>query len=165
MMDAYRKTVAVVFGLAAAATAASLVGQYGFGMNPCVMCIQQRLAVLGVLAVAAAAWFLPVQRLWARFVAAVGIGVPAVFGLYIALEQSYLQSLPVSEQPSCGAPWTFRLREMPLFDWWAFLVRGTGECGKIDRILGISLPMWSTAFFVVVILLVWHRLLRVRNMP
>lgn len=134
---------------------ASLFAQYVLGMNPCVMCIEQRMALLGIWLVAMLCLMLPAQRFWARTTAAIVISVPAVFGLMIALQQTHLQSLPLSEQPDCGAPWSFRLRRAPLFDWYEPLIRGTGICGEIYQVFGISLPVWSALFFSTALLLVW----------
>ena len=137
-MNSYRRLLWFVLGLAVLTTAGSFVSQYIIGLNPCPLCILQRLAVMGT-----------------ALAAALLVSVPAVWGLGVALYQIYVQSLPVMEQPSCGAPWTFRLREWPLFDWYEPVIRGSGQCGVVETVLGVPLPMWSAAFFSAVLLLLW----------
>lgn len=131
----------------------SLFSQYVLGMNPCVMCIQQRMALGGVLVCSLLALLLP-ERFWARSVSLILVGAPAVFGLFIAIQQIHLQTLPLSAQPSCGAPWTFRWRNAPLFDYYEWFIRGSGACGEVYRVLGVSLPIWSAAFFLFILLLI-----------
>lgn len=154
----YRVMVWIVFIVSVIGVMSSLVAQYVFGMNPCVMCIQQRLALIGIMLLALLCLLLPLSKLWARSVAVLLISAPTVFGLYIALSQIYLQSLPFDEQPSCGAPWTFRWRDQPnkfLFDLYEPLIRGTGSCGEVYHVLGVALPIWGAIFFVLVLGLTW----------
>jgi disulfide bond formation protein B len=162
-MKSYRTVLFVVFLLSAAAAAGSFFAQYVMGLNPCPLCILQRVAVLAVLAASALALLLPTAKAAGRAAAALLVGAPAVWGLYVAGYQLWLQSLPAEEQPSCGAPWTFRLKEWPLFDYWRFVVEGFGNCGVREYVLGVPLPVWSLLFFAAVLLLAWGMLLRLRG--
>ncbi|MFP5075538.1 disulfide bond formation protein B [Neisseria sp. WLZKY-1] len=162
-MKSYRTVLFVVFLLSAAAAAGSFFAQYVMGLNPCPLCILQRVAVLAVLAASALALLLPTAKAAGRAAAALLVGAPAVWGLYVAGYQLWLQSLPAEEQPSCGAPWTFRLKEWPLFDYWRFVVDGFGNCGVREYVLGVPLPVWSLLFFAAVLLLAWGMLLRLRG--
>ncbi len=98
---------------------------------------------------------MPDKRAWARLLQSLLVSIPSLAGLGVAVYQIYIQSLPPMKQPSCGAPWTFRLQDAPLFQWYEPLIRGTGNCGEVQRVLGVSLPMWSLLFFAVVLLWVW----------
>ena len=162
-MKSYRTVLFVVFLLSAAAAAGSFFAQYVMGLDPCPLCILQRVAVLAVLAASALALLLPTAKAAGRAAAALLVGAPAVWGLYVAGYQLWLQSLPAEEQPSCGAPWTFRLKEWPLFDYWRFVVEGFGNCGVREYVLGVPLPVWSLLFFAAVLLLAWGMLLRLRG--
>lgn len=158
-LSAYRQILWLVFAIGFSGSVVSLTMQYAFGFNPCVMCIQQRVSMMVLTLVALLMLLLPVRWAWARLVAAVGVSVPTVFGAYIAAKQMYIQSLPITEQPSCGAPWTFRLRGAPLFEWYEPIIRGTGLCGKVETLLGLSLPTWALLFFVAVLGLLWGGLI------
>ena len=162
-MKSYRTVLFVVFLLSTAAAAGSFFAQYVMGLNPCPLCLLQRVAVLAVLAASALALLLPTAKAAGRAAAALLVGTPAVWGLYVACYQLWLQSLPAEEQPSCGAPWTFRLKEWPLFDYWRFVVEGFGNCGVREYVLGVPLPVWSLLFFAAVLLLAWGMLLRLRG--
>ena len=126
-MPRYRLTVWLVFLVAAAGVCGSFFGQYVLKMNPCVMCIQQRLAL-------------------------------------VAAKQIHLQSLPPAEQPDCGAPLSFVLKNKPLFKLYEPLLRGdSGFCGEVYKVLGVPLPVWSVMFFAAVLLIVWAMWLRTRK--
>ena len=86
-------------------------------MNPCVLCILQRLCVLAVGLLSIVTAFSSQSSKFARSLSALLIAAPAVYGAGVAAYQIWLQSLPPGTAPSCGAPWTFRLRDWPLFDW------------------------------------------------
>ncbi len=151
----YRKALALVVLLAAATSVGSFYAQYVQGLNPCPLCIIQRVAVMatGLMALLCLLW--PLAKQWGRTAAALLASMAPLGGLGVAFYQIWLQSLPQMEQPSCGAPWTFRLREAPLFDWYEPVIRGTGNCGVVERVFGVPLPIWSALFFSTVLLWLW----------
>ena len=67
------------------------------------------------------------------------------------------------EQPSCGAPWSFRLRDWPLFEVWEPVIRGMGNCGVREFVLGVPLPVWSALFFSATLLVIWGMWLKLRG--
>ena len=154
-MNFFRKTIFFLVVLSILAACGSFVSQYVLGMDPCVLCILQRLSVLAVGLVALTAAFFRQASKIGRLFSALLVSVPAVYGAGVAAYQWWLQSLPPGSAPSCGAPWTFRLKDWPLFDWFEPIVRGFGDCAVPDYLLGIALPYWSIAYFGFVIVLVW----------
>ncbi|WP_274570866.1 disulfide bond formation protein B [Neisseria leonii] len=155
----YRRAVWTAFVLGALCTAGSFFAQYVLLLNPCPLCILQRLAVMAVMLVSGVCLLLPLMRRGAQRSAAVLISIPAVWGVGVAVYQLWLQSLPDMERPSCGAPWTFRLRDWPLFDVWEPVVRGMGDCASRTAVLGVPLPVWTLLFAAAVLAVVWGGLL------
>ena len=143
MIGSYRKILLGIFAVAAVCTAMSLYMQYGRGMDPCVMCIIQRVSIIFV------------GLLWARTVAAMLVSIPALWGGWTAISQLHLQSLPLEQQPSCGAPWTFRLQGAPLFDWYAPIIRGYGQCGTVEYFLSVPFAWWSLLACAFILLGLW----------
>ena len=155
-MNFFRKTVLFLVVLSIFAACGSFISQYVLGMNPCVLCILQRLCVLAVGLLAIVTAFSSQSSRFARSLSALLIAAPAVYGAGVAAYQIWLQSLPPGTAPSCGAPWTFRLRDWPLFDWFEPIVRGFGNCAEPDYLFGVTLPVWSILYFsFVVLLLLW----------
>lgn len=151
----FRKALWCVFFLGVLCAAGSFIGQYVLGMNPCVMCIKQRIAVIATTLLAFLCACCPNRSCLERVINAVVVSLAPVAGLYVAIKQIYIQHLPLVEQPSCGAPLTFIYRNAPLFDWYEPIIRGSGNCGEVQRILWVPLPIWSALFFSAVLLWVW----------
>ena len=161
-MNFFRKTALFLLVLSVLAACGSFVSQYVLGMNPCVLCIVQRLCVLAVGVAALLVVFFRQSSKVGRTFSALLISAPAVYGIGTAAYQLWLQSLPSGTAPSCGAPWTFRLKDWPLFDWFEPIVRGFGNCAVPDYFLGIALPVWSIAYFYFVVVLVWFAWLKTK---
>ncbi len=155
MTPLFRKAVWLLFAVSVCAFAGSLAAQYVLGMEPCVLCISQRLCVLATALCAAVVLACKPKGRVGGLSGAVFISIPAVTGISVAAYQLWLQSLPPGAAPSCGAPWTFRLKGWPLFDWFEPVVRGFGNCAEPDYLLGVALPVWSAAYFLAVVLTVW----------
>lgn len=132
---------------AAAGVCALLVGyayyaQYVQGLEPCPLCIFQRVAVFALgVAFLVAALHDPGQ-LGARIYAAV-IGLTALAGTGVAGRHLYIQGLPPGQVPECGATLDFMLDVFPLVEVVRKVLTASGECGVVDwRFLGLSMPAW-----------------------
>ena len=132
-------------------------------MNPCVLCIVQRLMVLAVGLVALLTAFNRQLSTTARTISALLVSIPALYGMGVAIYQIWIQSLPAGTAPACGAPWTFRLRDWPLFDWYEPIIRGFGNCAEPDYVFGVALPVWSVLYFGFVVVLVWGMWFKTRQ--
>ncbi|WP_416191054.1 disulfide bond formation protein B [Neisseria sp. CCUG12390] len=162
-MNPFRLTLWGITAMSAAAACGSFILQYVVGMNPCVLCILQRLMVLAVGIVALLTALNRQTSPAARTVSALFISIPALYGMGVAAYQIWIQSLPPGTAPACGAPWTFRLRDWPLFDLYEPIVRGFGNCAEADYVFGVALPVWSVLYFGFVVLLVWAMWLKTRR--
>lgn len=154
----YRKALFAVFMAGLLCSGTSFFAQYIMKLNPCPLCILQRVAVISVTLMSLVVLILPMHKKEGRIVAASLVSIPAVWGFGTAAYQIWLQSLPAMERPSCGAPWTFRLKNWPLFDVWEPVVRGFGDCGIQEYVMGIPLPVWSIVFFGSVLVWIWFSL-------
>ena len=115
-MNVFRKILWFIVLLSVCTVFGSFYSQYVLGLSPCVLCILQRLAVMAVGLLALVCAFSRQAGKAARTFSAVLVSIPAVYGAGVAVYQLYIQSLPPGAAPSCGAPWTFRLRDWPLFE-------------------------------------------------
>ncbi|MDO4696373.1 MAG: disulfide bond formation protein B [Neisseria sp.] len=158
----YRTVNLLLLAVGIVCSAASFFAQYVLLLNPCPLCIVQRLSVLSFTLAAALSLLLPTRKTAARRTATLLMSLPALWCGTVAAYQLWLQSLPSDLRPSCGAPWTFRLREWPLFDYWEFAVRGLGDCGTREWLFGLPLPVWSLLFSAVVLAGTWTALFKCR---
>ncbi|GAB6067443.1 disulfide bond formation protein B [Methylothermus subterraneus] len=122
--------------------------QFVQGLEPCPLCITQRVFVLlAGLVLCAAAWHNPQRlgrRIYATFAAALALG-----GATVSARHVWLQHLPEEEVPACGPGLSYVFEHLPLTETLKLLVSGTGECSKIDWVfLGLSIPGWTLIAFL-----------------
>ncbi len=123
--------------------------QIKMGLEPCPLCIYQRIAfaAVGVLFLLAALHG-PVRR-GGRAAYGVLVFLAAAVGMGIAGRHVYVQLLPKDMGSSCGPPLSFLAETMGPFEVFRTVLTGTGDCGNIDwTFLGLSMPMWSLFWFV-----------------
>ena len=130
------------FAACAALLAYALYTQFQQGLDPCPLCIFQRIgvAVLGVVFLAAA---LQNPRAWGASVYALLLGLAALATAAVAARHVYVQHLPPGALPSCGAPLAVLLKFTPLWEVIRKVLTGSGECGEVNwRFLGLAMPAW-----------------------
>jgi len=130
------------FAACAALLAYALYTQLYLGLDPCPLCIFQRIgiALLGVVFLAAALHH-PPGRSASGY--ALLIGAAALATLAVAARHVYVQSLPPGSLPSCGAPLAVLLKFTPLWQVIRKVLTGSGECGEVSwRFLGLAMPAW-----------------------
>jgi len=141
----------MISAASACAMGFALYAQYVLRLDPCPLCILQRVAVIsiGVLALLAGlhdtrGWGF---RLWSALVA-----LAALAGLGVSGRQLWLQSLPPDQVPQCGPGLDYLLQTMPFSHALGKVLMGSGECAVVDwRFLGMAMPFWVAVFFVLVI--------------
>jgi len=125
--------------------------QYGLDMEPCPLCMFQRVALTGmgiVFLIAAlhgprraAAWGYAVLQL---VIGGIGVG--------LALRHLYIQSLPPDQVPACGMGIGYMLETLPLGDVIMRTLKGSGECAHVDLVAGLSIPAWTLILFVFLVI-------------
>ena len=146
-----------VAALLPALACAALLG-YGYylqhvtGLDPCPLCLVQRLFFYAVLATSVTAAIHNPARA-GRVVYGVLLALFAAGGLAAAGRQVWLQHLPPERVPACGPDLFFMLENFPLARVFQTLLQGTGECAKVDwTFLGLSIAEWSLAWFAAFVL-------------
>jgi disulfide bond formation protein DsbB len=130
------------FLICAGLIAYALYAQFDLGLDPCPLCIFQRIgiAALGVVFLAAA---LHNPRRSGARVYAVLIVIAALATAAVAARQLYIQHLPPGSIPSCGAPLSMMLKFMPVTAVIRKVLSGSGECGIVNwTFLGLAMPAW-----------------------
>lgn len=126
--------------------AAALYFQFALGLEPCVKCVYQRVAMLGI----AAATILPLLAIrfaLARLLGLLGWFIAAGWGFLIAREHNNLQN---SENAFFAVCETFPNFPgwAPLHEWLPEFFAAPGLCGDIDwSFLGLSMPGWLQYIF------------------
>ncbi len=143
-----------------ALTALGCAGLLGFGyylqfvehLEPCPMCIFQRLCFLAVVAIAGVG-ALHGPRGASVYVYAGLTVVAALIGGGIAGRQVWLQHLPADRVPACGPGLEYMLEMFPLAEVIKQALRGTGECAAVEwTFLTLSIAEWSLICFALIVL-------------
>jgi len=129
----------------------ALYAQYVLGLEPCPLCVFQRIAVIGCGVVFAVAALHGPGHAGTTAYALVTLLVGGAGGL-VSMRHLWIQSLPASEVPACGPGLGYMIETLPFADVLTKVFMGSGECAAVDwRFLGLSMPGWTLVFFVTMI--------------
>jgi disulfide bond formation protein DsbB len=129
------------------AVSAGLIGyalfvQYVQGLEPCPLCILQRVAVM-----AAGALFLlaalhdPAERGARAY--GVLIDLAAMAGILVAARHMWIMAQPPGSVAECGASLDYMMEVLPLHEVLGKVLTGSGECAKLDwQFAGLNMPTW-----------------------
>jgi len=148
----YRVSFLVGFLICAGLLGFALYAEYELGMNPCPLCIFQRVGFL-VMSVFFLLGALHAPRGRVRWVYTGGALLAAIFGIVVAGRHLWVQSLPADQIPSCGPPLDYMFSAFPLARVLQLVFTGSGECAKVEPILGLPMPAWSLLWFVLLAVL------------
>lgn len=116
--------------------------QYWLLLEPCPLCIFQRVAVIGLGIVFLLAASHNPSGWGGRVYAALLVLVTAA-GASVAGWHVRLQHLPFDEIPSCGPGLDYMLENFALGDALQMVFKGSGECAEVAwRLFGLSMPSW-----------------------
>ena len=125
-----------------------LVLQHVMHLEPCPLCILQRMAfiAIGVTALTAAIHN-PKHSGWTVYSGL--LTFLSLLGGGIAAWQVYLQHLPPGQVPECGPGLDYMLEAMPLTKILPMIFKGSGECAEVTwTFLDLSIAQWALGWFV-----------------
>lgn len=136
--------------------------QTRYQLEPCPLCISQRMIFLGLALLFFLAAVLP-KRAKLIQLSLVLQGLTAVAGMGIAIRHWWLQAHHGEVIADCGVGFDYMFDNFPLQKALRLIFRGTGDCASIDwTFLGLSLPQLALiaylllAVFAYVLYLVNH---------
>ncbi|MFM2287034.1 MAG: hypothetical protein RL684_177 [Pseudomonadota bacterium] len=136
-----------VLNLLGFAACAALIGyaiyeQNVLGVEPCPLCIFQRVGVIFMGAVfLVAGLHAPRGRGALAYAVLIDLGALATMG--IAAKHLWIQHLPEGAVPSCGANLATLMDMFPIVDVVKKVFNGSGECHQVNwSLLGLSMPGW-----------------------
>lgn len=149
-MNNIRTGYAVIFVVCAGLLGYAYYTQYWLYLNPCPLCILQRIAFM-IMGLAALVGLLHGPRGWGRWVYAVVIWLGAAWGVLTAWRHVWLQNLPPDQVPDCGPGLGFMLDNFPLSEALNMIFTGSGECAEQTwSFLGLSMPAWTLIWYLLV---------------
>lgn len=145
----YRTLNLAGFAACVALIASALVMQHVFELEPCPLCIFQRISFMaaGVLFLAGAL-INPTGKGGKSAISGLTL-VALITGMGLAIRHIWLQNLPPSEVPSCGPGLDYMLEVLPFTSVISQVLSGSGECAEISwTFLGLSIPWWTLFAYI-----------------
>jgi len=128
--------------------------QFVESMEPCPLCISQRIAILitGIILLIASIHN-PSSSKGIRSYAFSGT-ITALIGSGISARHVWLQNLPPEEVPECSPGLGYIFENFPLTETFKLMLNGTGECADVLwTLFGISIPGWTFVAFIALAIL------------
>jgi len=149
------------FLVCAALMGYALYAQFHLHLEPCLLCIFQRVAVIlmGLVFLAAA---LHNPKGWGSRVYGVLLVLLALGGCAVALRHIYVQHLPEYLAPPCGPGFGYLFAHLPFGQFLVQAFTGSADCSIVTwRFLGFTMPEWLLLWFVALgaggLLMNWKR--------
>ena len=139
--------------LSGALLASALLGfglflQYVKHLDPCPLCMVQRVVFVAILAAFAIAALHGPKRVGERVYAAL-ISLLSLSGVAVASRHIWIQNLPKDQVPACGPGLDYMLETMPMANVLKELLHGSGECAeKSWTFLALGIPEWSLLWYL-----------------
>ena len=150
-------------GLAGLLTFASVVGmsfaffylQKTVNLDPCPLCIFQRIGLIVMGVFAFLAFLFNPQSVRLRIALMVGALLGMLWSVAVAIRHIWIQHLPADQVPSCGPGLAYWLDTLPIAQVFTEVFKGSGECAVIDwTFLGFSIPELSLGFFSILLVMI-----------
>lgn len=123
--------------------------EHGKGLEPCPLCVFQRIAFISIAMIALIAALHGPDRMAVCFYNGL-ISLAALIGGGIATRQVWLQHLPADQVPECGPGLDYMLETFPLGQALQMILSGSGECAEVGwSFLGFSIAEWSLLWFLI----------------
>lgn len=120
----------------------ALFAQHVLHLEPCPLCIFQRVAVIGVGVLFLIAALHNPGDTGARVYGGLQL-LAVVLGAAISARHIWIQAQPPGTVAACGADLNYLMEIMPLSAVINKVLTGSGECGVVNwRFLGLSMPWW-----------------------
>jgi len=144
----FRPSMIIGFLITAAMIGTALFFQYVMYLDPCPLCITQRVIVIGLGVVFLIAAILNPSS-WGRRIVGLLLALISFTGILVAGRHTWLQHLPPEEVPECGPGLQFWIDNLPAQEVIQKLFHGSGECAEVVfTFIGLSIPEWSLIAFI-----------------
>jgi disulfide bond formation protein DsbB len=122
--------------------------QYGLELDPCPLCIFQRVAVIATGLVFLLAAIHNPGRVGAAVYAGLTVIVSGI-GTALAAWHVWIQGQPKGAVAACGMGLNSMLETLPLTEVIGRVLKGSGECAEQGWLfMGLAIPSWTFVFFV-----------------
>jgi protein dithiol:quinone oxidoreductase len=144
----FRAQYAAGFLVCAALYAYAIHVQFDLGIEPCPLCIFQRIAfiAMGIFFLVGAIHD-PHAR--GRRVYAMLVLMGAFAGVGVAARHLWVQHQPPDPMVGCAPGWNYMIANFPISKTLQMAFTGSADCAEVSwTLLGLSMPFWTLVCFV-----------------
>lgn len=124
-------------------------------LDPCPLCIFQRVGLIVMGLFSLVAFILNPKKVWLRIALMLGALAGILWSIAVAIRHIWIQHLPPDQVPSCGPGLDYWMDTLPIAQVLKEVFKGSGECAVIDwTFLGFSIPEQSLAFFTILLAMI-----------
>jgi disulfide bond formation protein DsbB len=125
--------------------------QYGLGLEPCPLCVFQRIAFISTGVVFLLAAIHNPRRVGAMIYAGLTVILSGI-GAALAAWHVWIQGQPKGAVAACGMGLNYMLETLPLTEVIGRVLKGSGECAEQGWLfMGLAIPSWTFVFFIAMI--------------
>jgi disulfide bond formation protein DsbB len=147
MLPTAKNTNLLIFIGCAIAMSVAFYMQYQMNLEPCPLCMTQRIFVIATGSVAMIAFIHASIGQHYRFYNGLTL-LTAITGGGFSMRQLYLQSLPPEQAPACGPGLGYMLDNFPFMKALEIMLKGDGNCAEVMwTFMGLSIPGWTLVAF------------------
>ena len=128
----------------------ALYAEHALGLEPCPLCILQRVAVIALGLSFLLIALKPPQKKHSKFLASVLLVMISLTGAWVAARHVWIQNLPPDKVPGCGPGLDFMIANFPLSEVLEMVLSGSGECAEISWSFAfLSMPAWALIWLII----------------
>ncbi len=132
-------------------------------LDPCPLCILDRVVIIALGIVFLIALLHGPKTIFAKFYGFLGIVLSSI-GIALASRHIWLQNLPKDQVPECGPDLYYMLDTLPLFDVLKKTLTGSGSCAEVSWTFAkLTIPEQTLILFVFLLILSVIQSLRPRK--
>ena len=130
-MPSSRIFYSIIFAICASLLGFGLYLEHVVGLEPCPLCIFQRVAFIVIAVISLIGTIQNPKKLLERIYTGL-ILIASLCGAGIAGRQIWLQHLPEDKIPECGPGLEYMLDAFPFIDALRMVLSGSGECAEVE---------------------------------
>ncbi len=162
-MPSPRIFYSIIFVICASLLGFGLYLEHAVGLEPCPLCIFQRVAFIVIAVISLIGTIQNPKKLLERIYTGL-ILIASLCGAGIAGRQIWLQHLPEDKIPECGPGLEYMLDAFPFTEALRMILSGSGECAEVQwTFLSFSIAEWSIVCFSALIIACLAMLIRQKN--
>ena len=126
----------------------ALTIQTQFNLEPCPLCVSQRIVFILIGLLFLVFSFLNPTRL-IKFIHLVSLLVVNIAGIVFAIKHILIQGKWITVPAECGIDLDYMFENFPIREAFSLLFKGTGDCSEIDWLfLGFTLPQLALISYI-----------------